>query len=51
MVAFIPPIGYHGSLLVYGPGGNRLADFVRVGAPLTAPAAVIVAVLAPLGFG
>jgi di/tricarboxylate transporter len=48
VVAFLTPIGHHGNLRIYGPGGYRFADFVRVGAPLTALAAVVVVVLAPL---
>ncbi len=48
VVAFLTPIGHHGNLLVYGPGRYRFSDFVKVGTPLTALAAVIVVVLAPL---
>jgi di/tricarboxylate transporter len=48
VVAFLTPIGHHGNLLVYGPGGYRFGDFVRVGAPLTLVCAVIVVLLAPL---
>ena len=48
VVAFLTPIGHHGNLLIYGPGGYRFSDFIRVGAPLTALAAAIVVVLAPL---
>jgi di/tricarboxylate transporter len=51
VVAFLTPIGHHGNLLVYGPGGYRFADFVRVGAPLTAVCALIVTLLAPIVFG
>lgn len=32
--AFASPIGYQTHLLVYGPGGYRFADFLRVGIPL-----------------
>jgi di/tricarboxylate transporter len=46
VVAFLTPIGHHGNLLIYGPGGYRFADFVRVGAPLTGLAAVVVVLLA-----
>jgi di/tricarboxylate transporter len=48
VVAFLTPIGHHGNLLIYGPGGYQFADFVKVGAPLTLICALIVAVLAPL---
>jgi di/tricarboxylate transporter len=48
VVAFLTPIGHHGNLLIYGPGGYRFADFVRVGAPLTLLAAVVVVLLAPV---
>jgi di/tricarboxylate transporter len=48
VVAFLTPIGHHGNLLIYGPGGYKFSDFVRVGAPLTAIAALIVAFLSPL---
>jgi di/tricarboxylate transporter len=48
VVSFLTPIGHHGNLLIYAPGGYRFADFVRVGAPLTALAAVVVVVLAQL---
>ena len=48
VVAFLTPIGHHGNLLVYGPGGYRFGDFVRVGAPLTLISAAVVVLLAPL---
>jgi di/tricarboxylate transporter len=51
VIAFLTPIGHHGNLLVYGPGGYRFLDFVRVGTPLTIVCAVLVALLAPLVFG
>lgn len=48
VVAFLTPIGHHGNLLVYEPGGYRFADFVRVGTPLTLLLGIAVAVLAPV---
>lgn len=44
----ITPLGHHGNLLVYGPGGYRFSDFVRAGTPLTLLVGIIVAVGAPV---
>jgi di/tricarboxylate transporter len=32
--AFMTPVGYQTNLFVYGPGGYRFTDYVRVGGPL-----------------
>ena len=32
---FITPIGYQTNLMVYGPGGYRFTDYIRVGLPLS----------------
>jgi di/tricarboxylate transporter len=31
---FATPLGYQTHLMVYGPGGYRFSDFVRLGLPL-----------------
>ncbi len=32
---FMTPVGYQTNLMVYGPGGYRFSDFIRIGAPLS----------------
>lgn len=51
VTSFFTPIGHHGNLLIYNPGGYQFADFLRVGVPLTLIVALIVTFLAPLLWG
>lgn len=46
--SFATPIGYQTNTLVYGPGGYRFVDFIRVGLPLNFLMAVTCAVLIPI---
>lgn len=48
VTSFFTPIGHHGNLLIYGPGGYQFSDFLRVGIPLTLIVAVIVTIMAPM---
>jgi di/tricarboxylate transporter len=42
--AFMTPVGYQTNLFVYGPGGYRFTDYLRVGAPLQLLFAVVTTV-------
>jgi di/tricarboxylate transporter len=45
--AFASPVTYQTHLIVYGPGGYRFTDFMRVGLPLDALMAVLAVLLIP----
>jgi di/tricarboxylate transporter len=45
--AFAMPIGYQTSLMIYGPGGYRFKDFIRMGIPLDLILAVLALLLIP----
>ena len=34
--SFLSPVGYQTNTMIYGPGGYRFSDYIRVGAPLSA---------------
>jgi di/tricarboxylate transporter len=45
---FATPIGYQTNLMVYGPGGYRFMDYVKIGVPLDILIGVVTVALAPL---
>ncbi len=45
---FAVPFGYQTHLMVYGPGGYRLSDFVRVGLPLDLLCGIVAIAVIPL---
>jgi len=44
---FSTPIGYQTNLFVYGPGGYRFLDYVRVGVPLTIVLFIVTMIIVP----
>ncbi len=46
--SFATPIGYQTNLMVYGPGGYRFSDFLRVGLPLNFLVMAVAVSLAPI---
>lgn len=47
---FATPFGYQTNLMVYGPGGYRFSDYMRVGIPLDLVFLVVTVIVAPLVF-
>jgi di/tricarboxylate transporter len=46
--SFMTPIGYQTNMMVYGPGGYRLGDFLRIGAPLNVLLGAVAVTLIPI---
>jgi di/tricarboxylate transporter len=46
--SFVSPLGYQTNIMVYGPGGYRLSDFIKVGLPLTLILMLVAVLLIPL---
>lgn len=47
---FATPFGYQTNLMVYGPGGYRFTDYLRIGIPLDLLMLIIAVAVAPLAF-
>ena len=45
--SFATPIGYQTNLMVYGPGGYRFSDYLRIGLPLNVVLGLVTVALAP----
>jgi len=47
---FATPIGYQTNLMVYGPGGYRFSDYLKIGVPLDILIGIVTVAIAPLAF-
>jgi di/tricarboxylate transporter len=45
---FVTPIGYQTHMMVYGPGGYRFSDFVRIGLPMSILIGIVTVLVVPL---
>jgi len=46
--SFATPLGYQTNLMVYGPGGYRVSDFMKMGIPMSVLMGIVTCSLAPL---
>jgi len=48
--SYATPIGYQTNMMVYGPGGYRFTDFMKVGIPLNLSTGIVASLVIPLVF-
>ena len=48
--SFLSPVGYQTNAMIYGPGGYRFSDYIRVGGPLSLLVVITATLVIPLFF-
>lgn len=48
--SFLSPVGYQTNTMIYGPGGYRFSDYVKVGAPLSVLVVIVATLVIPIFF-
>ncbi len=48
--SFVTPVGYQTNMMIYGPGGYRFSDYVRVGGPLSVIVVLAATLAVPIFF-
>lgn len=48
--SFLTPVGFVTNLMVFGPGGYRFTDYLRLGLPLTVAIGTLTVLIAPMAF-
>ena len=46
--SFLTPVGYQTNMMVYGPGGYRFSDYLRIGIPLSLVTVVVISTVVSL---
>jgi di/tricarboxylate transporter len=46
--AFMLPMGYQTHMMVYGPGGYKFGDFIRIGLPMNLLTWIATSVIIPM---
>lgn len=46
--SFLTPIGYQTNTMVYGPGGYRFSDYIKLGLPVTTLVVIVLVALIPV---
>jgi di/tricarboxylate transporter len=49
-LGFATPLGYQTHMMVYGPGGYRFSDFLKIGIPLDILCWIVTVLVVPLAF-